>query len=105
MGVLRPSAFETWLAASCQASGVERKVVDASALRDVGALLATAAGTRTARQRGRGRAASSGAPDGPDPVEVEAAGSGGAGLDDDVVEQGPDDGGLSREGEAGPLVA
>lgn len=102
---MRPPGFDAWLAASCEESGVERKVTDATVLRNVGALLATAAGTRTARKRGRGRAAASGAPDGPDPVEVEAAGAGGAGLDSDVIEQGAHDGRLSGEGEAGPLVA
>lgn len=106
MGSVRPARFEAWLAASCEASGVERKVLDSAVLEQVGALLATAApGPAPARQRGRSRRAGSVAPDRPDAVEVEALGSGTAGLDEDVVEQGTHDRGLTGEGEAGPLVA
>lgn len=105
MGRVRPPGFDAWLAASCRASGVDRKVTDAGALRSAGALLATAAGTRQARERGRVRAVASGAPDGAHPVEVEASCAGGAGLDDDVVEQRTDDGCLSGEGQSVPPVA
>ncbi len=100
-----PQAVAAWLEASCSRSGLTVQVTDPLALRRIGALLGADPGERPPRAeraaRPRGRALQP--PDGLDPVGVQPGTphvSGG--LDDDVIDHGPDNGGLPTEVEAVP---
>ena len=102
-----PRAVAAWLAVSCARSGVPVKVTDPSALRTIGVLLGADPGGRPRRaKRAAGPRVALQLPDGLGSGRVEAgAASGLGGVDDDVVYDGYDDGGLPDEVEAGPAGA
>lgn len=95
------------LAASCQAQGLPVKVSDVRTVEQVRVLLTGQAG-HTAPARQRGRSAPAGRSQPPDrlhPAGVEGLGAGRARTDDGVVEDGPNDRGLSVQVEARPRTA
>lgn len=107
MGGLSPQAVTAWVEQSCAAQGLPVKVCDPFTVEQVRALLTGRAGRpATARQRGRSAPAErSQPPDRPDPVGVEGSGSGLSRPDDGMVQDCPDDGGLSGQVQSGPRGA
>lgn len=107
VGLMRPEELAAWVAASCEAQGLEVKVTDAGVLRSVCVLLGTGASGQGPKRKRRRRPLNTSLqpPEGANPVGVKATGSGDAGADDGVIENGSDDGVLAVEVEAGPLSA
>src|SRR5687768_12452451 len=92
-----PKRVAEWLAASCARSGVAVKVSDPNALRQIGVLLRAEArdAPPQAKREARPRPRALQPPNGVDPLGVQGpVARDGGGSDDDVVDQGPDDGGL-----------
>lgn len=97
-----------WVAESCAVQGVPVKVTDPTVLRRVGVLLSGAAEGSRAQARSaapRDSAARSEAPHDVHAGSVKGPGAGGAGSDDDVVDQGADDGVLPRQVQRVPRCA
>ena len=97
-----------WVEASCQAQGLPVRVTDPATVQTVRVLLVGGQGGH----RAQARSASTGPtvrrsqpPQRRDPGRVEASGSQHARLDDGVVQDHADDGGLPVEVEVGPLSA
>lgn len=107
MGGLNPQDVAAWVERSCAAQGVPVHVRDPLVVEQVRVLLTGRAGRpATARQRGRSaQAERSQPPDRLDAVEVEVLDAGGAGADDSVVEDRPDDRGLPGQVQSGPRSA
>lgn len=103
---MTPQELAAWVARSCEAQGVAVQVSDPATIAAVVVLLRGGAAGRSRAQRGStGGPPGSQPPKGPYPVGVEAA-AGNLGLvDDGVVQDGLDDGGLPGEVEGGPLGA
>ena len=80
-----------WAERSCLDQGLPVKIGDARTLRDVASLL----GAKVERLD---------PPDGGKPGGVEAVVAPTTGTDDDVVDDGGDDGVLSRQGQVGPAL-
>lgn len=103
-----PEAVAAWLSASCARAGVAVQVTDPNVLRQIGVLLGTEPGgaPRQAQRAARPRGRASQSPDCLDPVRVEVSETGDGGWsDDDVVDEGPDNRGLSGQVEIGPSGA
>ena len=88
---LRECARE-WAERSCLDQGLPVKIRDPRTLRDVAQLLGASV-------------AGSDAPDGRETRGIEAVVAPPTGTDEDVVEDGGDDGVLSRQGQVGPTLA
>lgn len=105
-GGQRDEGMVAWVSASCAAQGLPVKVTDAGVLQEVCVLLGgKVAGRRSARGADRRARKASEAPAGLDSRRVEPSGPCRARGDHGVVEDRSDDGVLSNEVEAGPLVA
>lgn len=106
MGRVSPEAVRAWVEASCLAQGLAVKVADVAVVSRVEVLLMGRAGRPAPAAGGRsGRSGPSKPPDRHDPGRVEGVGSSGAGVDDGMVEQRPDDGVLAGQVQARPLSA
>ncbi len=110
MGLSHLSAEEVaaLVEASCAAQGVPVKITDPTLVRQVGALLGGRVGASRAHPRSgstRDAAGLSVAPHDADAGGVQLPGSLPARLDDDVVDQGFDDGVLSGEVQVVPRSA
>lgn len=95
-----PAAVAAWVEASCAQQGLDARLTDPLVVAGVCSLLAGDVGVRAAQaERPLAPARSgSGAPDGSHPGGVESLASGdGGGGDDEVFEDGLDDGGLAGE--------
>lgn len=105
---LTPDEVAAFVAASCAAQGVAVKVSDPSVVRRVGALLGAPgpgrARTRGAGARGTGTGATSVPPHDLDPGRVQRHDPRGAGSDDNVVDQGLDDGVLTVQVQRPPRL-
>jgi len=103
-----PEAVAAWLAASCARSGVAVTVTNPSALRQISVLLRaeTGEGPRQAQRAALTRPRSLQPPDWLDTLGVESISARErGGLDDNVVDQRPHDGGLPGQVQALPPVA
>ena len=102
-----PQAVAAWLKASCARAGVAVQVTDPLALRRISVLLGGEPGERPrqAKRAARPRGPSLQPPDRRDSTGVGASASPlGGGPDHQVVDDGPDDGGLPAEVEPGPAL-
>src|SRR4051812_31876099 len=97
--------LRAWVSASCAAQGVPVFVTDPAVLARVGSLLGGRPGAparrASAEEAPRRRLQ---APAHVDAGRVEASGSRGGWVDDDVVDDGFDDCGLSGQVQVGPLL-
>jgi hypothetical protein len=103
MARLSGDALAAWVSASCTRHGVPFKVSDPGSVRDVVVLL-------SGRAEWRRGSDALGRPDSDSPGDVDSFGvqsstGSGCGGDDDAVDDGFDDRGLSGEVQLGPLSA
>ena len=105
---MTPAELSAWVQASCARQGVPAKVTDIVVVGRVAMLLGSPVGPEAlgaVAPKRTGRRGPSETPDDLHSVRVQRAGAGLGRSDDDVVDDGGDDGGLTGEIEAGPLSA